>query len=277
MSRFLGLVATVFFALPASAVTVSAVGDIMMGTDYPSAAGLVDIDFFKSVRSYMSSSDIRFGNLEGTLYDGPQNPDGKAPGKNRYAFRTPTSMVTHLQEAGFNVMSLANNHARDFGKKGLQSTKNTLSGAGIQYSSKDGGEVATFNIQGTTVALIALDFYSGNRSLTNPDATYAEIAQLKQQYSIVIVSVHAGAEGFGAEHVSNRNEIFLGENRGNSVKFAHAAIDSGADLLLMHGPHVPRGLEVYQGRLIAYSLGNFVTGSGISINGIAGLAPMLTT
>jgi poly-gamma-glutamate capsule biosynthesis protein CapA/YwtB (metallophosphatase superfamily) len=272
--RILSFFSAISVSVSAHAITVAAVGDIMMGTNYPSAEGLVDLDFFKAVQPLLSSNDIRFGNLEGTLYDGPQNPDGKAPGPNRYAFRTPTEMVSHLKGASFNVMSLANNHAKDFGKKGIESTKRTLTSAGIQFSSKD-GEVAAFNIQGTTVALIALDFKSGARSITNPETTYAEIQQLKQTYAIVIVSVHAGAEGFGAEHVYNRNEIFLGENRGNSVRFAHEAVDSGADLLLIHGPHVPRGLEVYQGRLIAYSLGNFMTGKGISLNGNAGLAPLL--
>lgn len=261
-------------AWPAWSITVSAVGDIMLGTDYPSGAPLTDSDYFKAVRPLLQSADIRFGNYEGTLYDGAQNPDGKPGGPNRYIFRTPTPMVSHLKRAGFNVVSLANNHARDFGRIGLESTKRTFANAGIQYSSKD-GEVATFNVNGQAVAVIAADFYPGRRSMVNPDSTYAEIRALKQRGAIVIVSVHAGGEGFGAEHVSNRTEIFLGENRGNSVKFAHEAIDAGADLMLMHGPHVPRGLEVYRNRLIAYSLGNFLTGRGINTSGNAGLAPLL--
>lgn len=270
----LTLLAALLTATPAMALTVSAVGDIMMGTDYPDGAGLVNRDFFKFLRPIIKDNDINFGNLEGTLYDGPQNADGKAGGPNRYIFRTPTTMVSQLKNAGFHVMSLANNHARDFGRNGLESTKRALTQAGIQYSSKD-GEVAVFTIGGQQVALIATDFYPGRRSMVQPEAVYAEVRRLKQRYNIVIVSAHAGGEGIGAEHVYNRNEIFLGENRGNSVAYAHNAIDAGADLILMHGPHVPRGFEIHNERLIAYSLGNFLTERGINIGGYSGLAPLL--
>lgn len=263
-----------FLSFSANALTVAAVGDIMMGTDYPDGSHVVDRDFFQLVRPILRGSDLRFGNFEGTLYDGPQNADGKPGGPNRYIFRTPTAMVSHLKNAGFNVMSLANNHAKDFGRRGLESTKKTLAAAGIKYSSKD-GEVARLQIDGQQVAVIATDFYPGRRSITAPESTYAEITALKRQGNLVIVSSHAGGEGFGAEHTPNRSEIFLGENRGNSIAFAHRAIDFGADLVLMHGPHVPRGLEVYKGHLIAYSLGNFLTEQGISIGGNSGLAPLL--
>jgi hypothetical protein len=75
----------------------------------------------------------------------------------------------------------------------------------------------------------------------------------------VVVSVHIGAEGRGAQHVSNATEIFLGEDRGNSVAFAHAAIDAGASVVFGSGPHVMRAAEWYRGRLIFYSLGNLLT------------------
>src|SRR5262245_27575068 len=88
-----------------AAVTIAAVGDLMMGTDYPSSAGLANRDFFKNVAPYLERADIRFANFEGTLYDGPQNADGKPGGANRYIFRTPTSMAPHLTRAGFNVVS----------------------------------------------------------------------------------------------------------------------------------------------------------------------------
>jgi len=270
----LTLLAGLLFSNPGWAITVSAVGDIMMGTDYPSGSSLVNRDFFKFLRPLIKDDDIRFGNLEGTLYDGNPQPDGKAGGANRYLFRTPPSMVSHLKEAGFNVLSLANNHARDFGRRGLESTKKVLAQKGIHYSSKD-GEVSEFNIGGVRVAVIATDFYPGRRSITTPESTYEEIRALKQRYDIVIVSSHAGGEGIGAEHVYDRKEVFLGENRGNSIAFARGAVDAGADLILMHGPHVPRGLEVYNERLIAYSLGNFLTEQGISIGGLTGLAPLL--
>ena len=79
------------------------------------------------------------------------------------------------------------------------------------------------------------------------------------RYRYVVVSVHIGAEGRGAQHVSNATEIFLGEDRGNSVAFAHAAIDAGASVVFGHGPHVVRAAEWYRGGLIFYSLGNLLT------------------
>lgn len=268
------------FAAPAGvvdAITVSAVGDVMMGTTYPTDTLPSDggKKLFKYSKEYLKAADIRVGNLEGTLYDGAVALDGKATGPNRYLFRTPTTYAPLLVDAGFNVMSLANNHAMDFGKAGIESTKKTLQANGIQYSSKMGKEVAQFNIRGIKVALISCDFYSGPRSISTPDATYAEIRELKKNFDIVIVTAHAGGEGRGAERVKNAPEIFLGENRGNSVAFARTAIDNGASLILMSGPHVPRGMEVYKNKLIAYSLGNFVTGRGINIEGYAGVAPLL--
>ncbi len=253
---------------------MAAVGDIMLGTDFPANLPVEERDFFRNVRPSFQRNDIRFGNLEGVLYDGEQNPDGKSSGKNRYLFRTPTALASHLRLAGFNVMSLANNHSRDFGRRGIDSTKNTLRQNGIQSSSKD-GEVAEFFIDGQRIALIAADFYPGKRSIVEQAPTLSEIRELKTRFDIVIVSCHAGAEGIAAEHTINANERYLGENRGNSISFAHQAVAAGADLIFMHGPHVPRGLEMHGGRLIAYSLGNFITERGISVAGNAGLAPLL--
>lgn len=258
-------------------ITISAVGDIMMGTTFPK--DLLSSDggkrLFQQSKDYLQASDIRFGNLEGTLYDGKTTSDGKAPGPNRYLFRTPTSYARLLADAGFNVLSLANNHAFDFGTAGIESTKNALRDNGIQYSSKLGNEVAQFEIRGITIALISCDFYSGRRSISTPESTYAEIRKLKNQFDIVIVTAHAGGEGRGAERVQDASEIFLGENRGNSVNFARTAIENGASLIIMSGPHVPRAMEIYQGKFIAYSLGNFVTGRGIGIQGLTGVAPLL--
>lgn len=249
----------------------------MMGTNYPEETLPRNDgrDLFKYSKERIQSADIRFGNFEGTFFDGEKGLSGKSEGANRYLFRTPTRYGQWLAEAGFNVVSLANNHALDFGPEGILSTKETLRQNNIQYSSKHGGEVATFNIRGTRIALIACDYYRGPRSLTTPEKTYQEIRQLRSRYDIVIVSAHAGSEGKGAAILSFVNEIFMGENRGNSVEFARQAIDAGAGLILMHGPHVPRAMEIYKGHLIAYSLGNFLTERGISVQGIAGLAPLI--
>jgi len=258
-------------------ISITAVGDIMMGTTYPSSSMLPENNgknLFEPAKEWIEASDIRFGNFEGTFFDGPAQPDGKAPGPNRFLFKTPTQMGPRLSEAGFNVVSLSNNHSRDFGGAGMKSTKEVLQQNGIQYSSKT-GEIATFSIDGQEVVLLATDFYKGQRSIVEPASTYLEISKHKQAGKLVIVSAHAGGEGAGAEIVKLGKEIFLGENRGDSVQFARDAIDKGADLIIMHGPHVPRALEVYRKRLVAYSLGNFMTGKGISLDGYAKVAPLL--
>jgi hypothetical protein len=257
-------------ASSADSISITAVGDIMLGPQLLPTSS----DLFLPAKEWIQSGHIRFGNYEGTFFDGPPQADGKQPGLNRYAFKSPTKMVSILKDAGFNVMSLSNNHIKDYGLAGIKSTKQTLQKSGIQYSSK-AGEIATFNIEGTTVSLIATDFYKAPRSITERADTLAEIKELKEIGSLVIVSAHVGREGVGAEYINEGIEMFLGENRGDSKRFAQEAIDKGADVIIMHGPHVPRGMDVYKDRLIIYSLGNFVTGAGISIDGISRIAPLV--
>jgi hypothetical protein len=92
---------------------------------------------------------------------------------------------------------------------------------------------------------------------------------------LVVVTMHAGAEGPNATHVDPGDEFFLGENRGDVVAFAHTAVNAGADLVVGHGPHVLRGMEWYRGRLIAYSVGNFVGYRSLNNNGLRGVTAIL--
>jgi hypothetical protein len=256
-------------------ISVVAVGDILMGTTYPSVK-LPEEEgrfLFKESKEILRSGDISFGNLEGPLCD------GGSPAKDRshrgpYFFRTPARFVGNLADAGFNVMSLANNHAEDFGPKGATSTKRVLDRAGIRYSSK-AGEVAEFDIRGIKVGLVAVSFGSPPRSIVKLEEAWEEIDSLSKKYHLLIVSVHGGKEGSSALHTKNELEYFFGKPRGNLIQFAHGAIDRGADLILGHGPHVPRAIEVYKGRLIAYSLGNFCTYGGMSLSKEKGYAPVL--
>ena len=92
---------------------------------------------------------------------------------------------------------------------------------------------------------------------------------------LVIVSFHGGAEGKSRRRLPFGPETFLGENRGSLRQFAHQCIDLGADIVYGHGPHVPRCIELYNDKLIAYSLGNFCTPKSVSLKGISGYAPLL--
>ncbi len=96
-----------------------------------------------------------------------------------------------------------------------------------------------------------------------------------KQADIVVVTFHGGAEGADKQHVKPGTETFLGENRGNLIKFSHDVVDAGADLVVGHGPHVLRGMEWRKGRLIAYSLGNFAGHDSLNWDGVLGVSALL--
>jgi poly-gamma-glutamate capsule biosynthesis protein CapA/YwtB (metallophosphatase superfamily) len=257
-------------------LTLAAVGDIMPGTDFPENT-LPDDDglsFFDAVTPTLSAPDITFGNFEGVLLDGGE-PVKQCKNRNAcFVFRTPTRYARYLKLAGFDVMSLANNHARDFGEEGRSSSMAALDAEGIRHSGRE-GTVASFVANGRRIAMVAFAPNVGSNSLNDPQIGLPLVSELAAKHDIVVVSFHGGAEGNGAEKLPFAREIFAGEDRGNVVEFAHSMIDAGADLVLGHGPHVVRPLEIYNGRLIAYSLGNFATYYGISVEGIRGIAPIL--
>ena len=118
--------------------------------------------------------------------------------------------------------------------------------------------------------MIGFSPYEMYNSIHNLGAAQVLVAEAKNKANIVVVSMHAGAEETAALHVKNQTEFFYGENRGNSIKFARNMIDAGADLVLGHGPHVPRAMEIYKGKIIAYSLGNFLGYRTLSTNAQTG-------
>jgi hypothetical protein len=257
-------------------LTISAVGDIMPGTDFPENV-LPDDDglsFFDAVTPILSQTDVAFGNFEGVLLDGGEPVKQCKDKRICFLFRTPTRYAMYLKLAGFDVMSLANNHARDFGEDGRTSSMNALDAVGIRHSGRE-GTTASWVANGRRIALAAFAPNVGSNSLNDPDIAKALVAGLASSHDIVIVSFHGGAEGNGAEKMPFAREIFAGEDRGNVIEFARSMIDAGADLVLGHGPHVVRPMEIYHDRLIAYSLGNFATYYGISVEGIRGIAPIL--
>ena len=258
-------------------ITIAGTGDIMLGTDFPENH-LPDDDgtgFLAAVTPALTSVDIAFGNLEGVLMDGGEPAKKCSNPSSCYMFRSPTRYAEHLRNAGFDVMSLANNHARDFGEAGRDSSMAALDAVGIMHSGRE-GEVASWLQDDLRIAMIAFSPTVGSWPLLSIDIATDAVSALATRHDIVMVSFHGGAEGFdGAEHIGFGMEYAYGEARGNVVRFAHAVIDAGADLVLGHGPHVPRAMEVYNDRLIAYSLGNFAAYYGISVSGPKGYAPIV--
>ena len=258
-------------------VSIAAVGDMMIGTDFPENH-LPDDDgvgFLQAVTPLISAADISFGNLEGVLLDGGE------PGKKCsnpaacYLFRSPTRYALHYKNAGFDVLSLANNHARDFGEDGRSSSMEVLSAHGIAHSGRV-DEFTSVEKNGLSIAFLAYAVTKNSNMMLDYELAFASIAAHAEQHDIVVVSFHGGAEGVDVTHVPFREEEYYGEPRGDVVWFSRGAVDAGADLVIGHGPHVVRGMERYKGRLIAYSLGNFATYYGISVAGIKGIAPILT-
>jgi hypothetical protein len=258
-------------------LTIIGVGDIMMGTNYPEDKLPPDNGehLLKHVEEILKDADVTFGNLEGTLLDGEGVPKKCNDPKVCYAFRTPVNYVKNLVSAGFDMMSLANNHAGDMGDEGRRSSMRTLENAGILHAGQLNHKTAVFIKDSVRYGLAAFAPNSNCVPLNDLEGAVNIVKALKDSCDIVIVSFHGGAEGAQYQNVPRVNEIFHGENRGDVYKFSHSLIDAGADIIFGHGPHVTRAVEIYKNRFIAYSLGNFCTYRGISVNGVNGLAPII--
>ena len=253
-------------------VTFAAVGDTMLGNypELPSDPG----SYLDPVKRQLRG-DVVFGNLEGTLTDVPDSPKcGGTPSNDCYAFRTPPSYARYLAADGFTVMNNANNHSYDFGQAGLEQTIAALHKAGIQ---QDGlpGEITVVKAGGEKIAFLGFAPYATTASLLDLPAARGLIRKATHKADIVVVAIHAGAEGTDAQHVTGEEENYLGEDRGNPEEFAKMAVRAGADLVLGSGPHVLRAMEIYRGRLIAYSLGNFSGFHNFDTEGVLGASAVL--
>jgi poly-gamma-glutamate capsule biosynthesis protein CapA/YwtB (metallophosphatase superfamily) len=245
-------------------ITIAAVGDIMMGSPFPNDSRMPPndgADLLRPATPILSAADIAFGNLEGPIIDTGVSAKCRPGSTQCFAFRVPTRYGKYLKEAGFDVMSVANNHAGDFGFAGRASTQKVLDEQGIKYagSLEPPATIAYLDVKGKKVAVIGFGHNNGMPSVNDLDGARQLVIEAKKKANIVIVSFHGGGEGTDHQHVANQSEIFLGENRGNLPAFTHTVIDAGADLVLGHGPHVMRGMELYKDRLIVYSMGNFCT------------------
>jgi poly-gamma-glutamate capsule biosynthesis protein CapA/YwtB (metallophosphatase superfamily) len=263
---------------PEREITLALVGDVMLGSTFPEneilppdeARGLL-----AEAAPILAAADLAIGNLEGPMLEGGESEKCKRSKPGRcYAFRMPVRYAERLREAGFDAMSVANNHAGDFGAAGRASTRRALDGAGIAHSGEP-GDVARLEVRGTRLALVAFATSDATHDLRDVAGARELVAGLAREVDLVVVSFHGGAEGAAAQHVPRGPEEFYGESRGDLRAFARAMVDAGAALVFGHGPHVVRGMEVYRGRLIAYSLGNFATWGSFNLSGPNALAPVL--
>ena len=265
-----------FSPLYAQTLNIAMTGDVMMGTTFPSIMLPANEGryLFRDAKDVLVSADLTLGNLEGAICNGGRSTKGTGP--NSYAFRTPTSYGHLLKEAGYDFMSMANNHANDFGLEGIESTERVLQQQDILYSGIAGRVESTIiERKGLTIGLCAFGHNSYTLKHTDLNTVGRIVDELVSCCDLVIVSFHGGAEGRTKNHLPYGSETFLGENRGSLRQLAHFCIDHGADIVYGHGPHVVRAMEVYKGRFIAYSLGNFCTPYNVSLTGISGYAPVV--
>ena len=266
----------------ASLIDFVAAGDTMMGS---TSAGLnpairpgVDVATLigADLAGIFRHADISFLNLEGPLYDG-KDSSGKDCA-NCFAFHSPTFYAGIFANLGIDVANMANNHSGDYGEPGRAATMAALKANGIAFDGldRDGARAAELLLPGgKRAAIIGFAPNSGTLNLNDLPKAQALVRELKKTHDLVIVSFHGGAEGWANVHVTGKTETYVGENRGNVVAFAHSVIDAGADLVIGHGPHVPRAVEIYKNHLIAYSLGNFWTYDGVMNYAVSGLGPVL--
>jgi len=278
------LVGTGAFAAPGGAygggdpartvLTIAWAGDITPGSRYgvSPASGRA---LFTAVRSDLQAPDLTIGNLEGTLARGGSSKCGASDGGNCFSFRAPPGHAAGLAWAGFDAMNLANNHSLDFGPGAQRETIAALHRRGLAHTGTP-GRIAMLERRGVRVALLGFAPNAGVADLRDIAGARRLVRTAARHADVVVVTMHAGAEGVRAIHVPRGREQAFGGDRGNTRAFAHAVVDSGADLVLGSGPHVLRGMERYRGRLIAYSLGNFAGWKNFARGGLLSLSGLLT-
>ncbi|MFA8433668.1 MAG: CapA family protein [Marinifilaceae bacterium] len=259
-------------------VSILGVGDIMLGTNFPSPRYLPPGDgssLMGPLLPILNNATISFGNLEGPYSDSLPITKNCRDTANCYAFRSPDYLFPNIVEAGFDVLSLSNNHSGDLGLAGRRNTIRLIEEAGLQHVGLLEYPTTIVEKRGIKFGFCAFSPNTGTCDINNLEEAERIVKQLDKQCDIIVVSFHGGAEGSKYQKMPKKREIFLGENRGNVYEFAHRMVDAGADVVFGHGPHVIRAMDLYKNRFIIYSLGNFCTYSRMKVSGVNGLAPIV--
>ncbi|MGN9910690.1 CapA family protein [Phytohabitans sp. LJ34] len=259
---------------PPRTISMSATGDIIMGNAPGRLPPNGGKGFFAAVRGALKA-DLVMGNLEEPITE--DTGAGKCgPTSNKcFQYRVPPAYAGHLKEAGFELLNQANNHGHDYGPAGFRNTQRALEEHGLEHTGAP-DEITVMDVEGVRVGVAGFSSYPWSNPLVDVEAAAEVVKKAAGLADIVVVQVHMGAEGAAMTHVKPGTEMYLGENRGDPIKFARAMVDAGADLIVGHGPHVLRAMEFYKGRLIAYSLGNFAGGAGtLNKTGVLGLGGVL--
>jgi poly-gamma-glutamate capsule biosynthesis protein CapA/YwtB (metallophosphatase superfamily) len=258
---------------PGRALTLAWGGDVTLGSAYglpPDGARTL----LGAVREQLRGAGLAAVNLEGTLGTGgiPKCAVGLSP--TCFAFQAPPRNAGALRAAGVDLVNLANNHAWDYGAAGMGQTVLALRARRVRFTGRP-GEIAYLDRPRARIAFVGFASYPWTSPIRDLPAAQALIREAAAHANVVVALMHAGAEGRTQTHTPDLDERAFGEHRGNPRAFAHAAVDAGADLVLGSGPHVLRGIEVYDNRLIAYSLGNLAGWKNFSVAGAASVSALL--
>ncbi len=245
-------------------VVVASVGDMLLGDRAQKKLDRHGYDYpFRKVASLLADADVVMGNLEAPI---TEHPTPMLPDK-KYIYKQDPRVAQTLRDTGFTVLALANNHTLDYGVQGLLDTITHLDRAGIRWLGAGPDEDAArqgllLEVDGTTIGLLAYMqdygsyerdgwFASGEQpgaAIMREEVFAEDIARMRERADVVIVHAHYGKNYAGV--------------KGFQERISHAMIDAGADAVNGHHPHVAQGVEVYKGKPILYSLGNFTFGTG---------------
>jgi poly-gamma-glutamate capsule biosynthesis protein CapA/YwtB (metallophosphatase superfamily) len=245
--------------LHAEDIVINAVGDIMLaGRWTPLLRQKGYGNPFNGVRKELATGDINIGNLESPIAEGGQEHYGK-----KFRFRAEPQVAQAIHAAGFNLVTLANNHSMDFGGEALAETLHHLNNNGIAWigageNLSEARKMALFTIKGKKIAFLGysltqpVEFFAGDdRPGTAPGyekLVTADISSARMQADYVIVSFHWGKEATSVVQPYQR-------------RAARKAVEAGANVIIGHHPHLLQGIERYRDGIIFYSLGNFVFAS----------------
>jgi Bacterial capsule synthesis protein PGA_cap len=260
--------------LPGQSFTLAWGGDVTPGFDHgrPPAHGR---GMLAGVADVLRTADVAAVNLEGTLGLGGTSKCAAHASPTCFAFQAPAANAVALGEVGVDIVNLANNHANDYGETGQLLTARSLRRAGIAFTGRP-AQIAYIDLPRARIACLGFAPYPWASPLRDLAAVGRLVRRASRRANVVVVFMHAGAEGADKIHTPNHEERAFGELRGNARAFAHAAVNAGADLVLGSGPHVLRGMELYRQRLIAYSLGNLAGFRNFSLRGRSALSAVLT-
>ncbi len=275
MKRFFTTCALVSSAILAAGTSLSQpdiqivlLGDYLPGVSASPVIGKYGYDYlFDGISEIMAGADLTFLNLET-----PLSTRGRPQTDKKYVFRTDPAAASAMATAGIDVVSLANNHIMDYGPEALSDTIRHLDAAGIVWTGAgsnlaEAARPAGLDVGSTKISFLAFSntFPRSYWARKNRPGTHfgsgkavSKASRAASGSGPLIVSFHWGAE-------------LTGEPKEYQVRLAHQAVDAGADIVVGHHPHIPQPIEIYRGKAILYSLGNFSFGS-YSKNTRVGLA-----